>query len=118
MRSDLGYADYLGALQRCRLDAEIREGTERLLKMSAFLIDYPFADRLYPRVLEVVGRLSSFWPTVILSDGDVVFQPRKVRRWGLWDAVCTVLRPDPVFLRKATNIDLRAFLSSIKTKSS
>ena len=88
LRSELGYADYLGALQRYRLDAEIDEGTDlRLLHMSAFLIDYPFADRLYPRALEVIERLCSFGPTVILSDGDVVFQPRKVRRSGLWDAV-------------------------------
>ena len=88
LRSELGYADFLGALQRYRLDAEIGEGTDlRLLHMSAFLIDYPFADRLYPRALEVIEHLSSFGPTVILSDGDVVFQPRKVRRSGLWDAV-------------------------------
>ena len=88
LRSELGYADYLGALQRYRLDAELGEGTDlRLLQMSAFLIDYPFADRLYPRALEVIERLGSFGPTVILSDGDVVFQPRKVRRSGLWDAV-------------------------------
>ncbi len=88
LRSELGYADYLGALQRYRLDAELGEGTDlRLLQMSAFLIDYPFADRLYPRALEVIERLNSFGRTVILSDGDVVFQPRKVRRSGLWDAV-------------------------------
>ena len=88
LRSKLGYADYLGALQRYRLDAERGEGTDlRLLQMSSFLIDYPFADRLYPRALEVIDRLSSFGPTVILTDGDVVFQPRKVRRSGLWDAV-------------------------------
>ena len=88
LRSELGYADYLGALQRYRLDAELGQGCDpRLLQMSAFLIDYPFADRLYPRVLEVIERLSSFGPTVILSDGDVVFQPRKVIRSGLWEAV-------------------------------
>jgi FMN phosphatase YigB (HAD superfamily) len=88
LRSELGYADYLGALQRYRLDAELRPGSDlRLLQMSAFLVDYPFADRLYPRALEVIERLRSFGPTVILSDGDVVFQPRKVRRSGLWDAV-------------------------------
>jgi len=88
LRSELGYADYLGALQRYRLDAELGEGADlRLLQMSAFLIDYPFADRLYPRALEVIERLSGFGPTVILSDGDVVFQPHKVRRSGLWDAV-------------------------------
>ncbi len=88
LRNELGYADYLGALQRYRLDAELgRDNDLRLLQMSAFLIDYPFADRLYPRALEVIERLNSFGPTGILSDGDVVFQPRKVRRSGLWDAV-------------------------------
>ena len=88
LRSELGYADYLGALQRYRLDAELGQGSDlRLLQMSAFLIDYPFADRLYPRALEVIEHLNSVGPTVILSDGDVVFQPRKVRRSGLWDAV-------------------------------
>ncbi|MDP3082333.1 MAG: HAD family hydrolase [Rubrivivax sp.] len=88
LRSELGYADYLGALQRYRLDAELGQGSDlRLLQMSEFLIDYPFADRLYPRALEVIERLSSFGTPVILSDGDVVFQPHKVRRSGLWDAV-------------------------------
>ena len=88
LRDTLGYADYLGALQRYRLDIEQGSADEqRLLMMSAFLIDYPFADRLYPRALEVIERLSRFGPTVILSDGDVVFQPHKVRRSGLWDAV-------------------------------
>ena len=88
LRNELGYADYLGALQRYRLDAELGPGSDlRLLQMSAFLIDYPFADRLYPCALEVIERLRTFGPTVILSDGDVVFQPRKVGRSGLWDAV-------------------------------
>ena len=88
LRSELGYADYLGALQRYRLDAELGQGSDpRLLQMSMFLIDYPFADRLYPRALEVIEHLNTVGPTVILSDGDVVFQPRKVRRSGLWDAV-------------------------------
>ena len=88
LRAELGYADYLGALQRYRTDAE-RGGSddERLLLMSSFLIDYPFAERLYPRALEVVAHLGRVGPTVILSDGDVVFQPRKVQRSGLWDAV-------------------------------
>ena len=89
LRIELGYADYLGALQRYRSAAEQVQGDDpRLLRMSTFLIDYPFADRLYPRVLDVVRRLSRFGPTVILSDGDVVFQPRKVLRSGLWDAAC------------------------------
>ena len=88
LRGELGYADYLGALQRYRLDAELGPGSDsRLLQMSAFLIDYPFADRLYPNALAVIERLNSIGPTVILSDGDVVFQPRKVRRSGVWDAV-------------------------------
>lgn len=89
LRRDLGCADYLGALQHYRLDAEIGQGSDpRLLQMSAYLIDYPFADRLYPRALEVIKRLYRFGPTVILTDGDVVLQPRKVRRSGLQDAAC------------------------------
>ena len=88
LRTELGYADYLGALQRYRTDTE-RGGCddEQLLLMSSFLIDYPFAERLYPRALEVIAHLGRMGPTVILSDGDVVFQPRKVQRSGLWDAV-------------------------------
>ncbi len=88
LRGELGYADYLGALQRWRLDAEPLPGAEmRLLKMSGFLVDYPFADRLYPHALDVIRRLNASGPTVILTDGDVVFQPRKIQRSGLWDAV-------------------------------
>ena len=90
LRTELGYADYLGALQRYRLDSEHglgRGDDPRLLQMSRFLIDYPFADRLYPRAVEVIVRLNTLGRTVILSDGDVVFQPRKVQRSGLWDAV-------------------------------
>jgi len=84
LRRELGYADYLGALQRYRLDDM---SDPKLLLRSAFLVDYPFADRLYPRALEVLAKLGKQAPTVILSDGDVVFQPRKVQRSGLWDAV-------------------------------
>lgn len=88
IRRELGYADYLGALQRLRADLEgDRKAAQKLLSVSGFLIDYPFADRLYPGALEVVARLGAFGPTVILSDGDVVFQPRKVRRSGIWKAV-------------------------------
>lgn len=86
LRSELGYADYLGALQRYRSDVEA-DAAYRLLSLSSFLIDYPFADRLYPCALGVVARLGRLGQTVILSDGDVVFQPRKVKRSGLWDAV-------------------------------
>ena len=76
----MGYRDYIGALQRFRVEhpREIE-----LLAMSSFLMDYPFADRLYPGALAVLQRLRSLGPTVILSDGDVVFQPRKVERAGL-----------------------------------
>lgn len=84
LRIELGYADYLGALQRYRLGAT---SDPRLLLMSAYLLDYPFADRLYPGALEVLVHLSRRGPTVILSDGDVVFQPHKIQRSGLWDAV-------------------------------
>ncbi len=88
LREELGYVDYLGALQRYRLDVEKGSVDEqRLLMMSSFLIDYPFVDRLYPRALEVIARLGRFGQTVILTDGDVVFQPRKLQRSGLWDAV-------------------------------
>jgi len=88
LRAELGYVDYLGALQRYR--AEVQEDDDaahRLLSLSSFLIDYPFADRLYPQALDVVAHLGRLGPTVIVTDGDVVFQPRKVRRSGLWDAV-------------------------------
>jgi FMN phosphatase YigB (HAD superfamily) len=88
LRDTLGYADYLGALQLCRSDAAFGEvGDPALLGMSAYLLDYPFAERLYPGALDVVRRLGEHGPTVILSDGDVVLQPHKVRRAGLWDAV-------------------------------
>ena len=88
LRSELGYADYLGALQRYRADVEADDDDAyRLLTLATFLIDYPFADRLYPRALDVVARLGRLGQTVILSDGDVVFQPRKVQRSGLWNAV-------------------------------
>jgi FMN phosphatase YigB (HAD superfamily) len=80
LMEELGYRDYIGALQRFRVEhpREIE-----LLAMSSFLMDYPFADRLYPGALRVLQRLRSLGPTVILSDGDVVFQPRKVERAGL-----------------------------------
>ncbi|MDQ6639681.1 MAG: HAD family hydrolase [Pseudomonadota bacterium] len=88
LRDELGYADYLGALQRYRAEVEKSDAAAyRLLSLSSFLIDYSFADRLYPRALEVVAHLGRAGPTVILSDGDVVFQPRKVQRSGLWEAV-------------------------------
>ena len=88
LREELGYVDYLGTLQRYRLDVEQGSADEqRLLMMSSFLLDYPFADRLYARALDVITHLGRYGPTVILTDGDVVFQPRKLQRSGLWQAV-------------------------------
>jgi len=84
LRIELGYADYLGALQRYRAEYP---RDPRLLMVSHFLIHYPFADRLYPKVLEVIERVKQWGKVVILSDGDVVFQPRKVEQSGLHRAV-------------------------------
>src|SRR5689334_2430190 len=81
---ELGYRDYLGALQRYRGE---HPHDIHLLAMSSFLVDYPFANRLYPGSLDVLERFRSWGPTVILSDGDVVFQPRKVERSGVFEAV-------------------------------
>jgi FMN phosphatase YigB (HAD superfamily) len=82
--AELGYRDYIGALQRYRVEHPCEV---ELLSMSSFLLDYPFADRLFPAALDVLKRLRSLGPTVILSDGDVVFQPRKIEHAGLSDAV-------------------------------
>jgi FMN phosphatase YigB (HAD superfamily) len=84
LRDQLGYADYLGAMQVFR--AGLDDDTD-LLQMSAFLLNYPFAERVYPRALETIAHLHSLGTPVVLSDGDIVFQPRKIRRSGLWDAV-------------------------------
>jgi FMN phosphatase YigB (HAD superfamily) len=84
LRRELGYADYLGALQRYR-NAHPRE--LQLLQVSTYLLSYPFANRLYPGSLDVIERFATFGQTVIYSDGDVVFQPYKVQRSGLYEAV-------------------------------
>src|ERR1700750_1874222 len=84
LRSELGYADYLGALERYRTEDLHRP---EVLRMSSWLVDYPFADRLYPRALDAVRHVQQWGTIVILSDGDAVFQPRKVERSGLWRAV-------------------------------
>lgn len=84
LRGELGYADYLGALQRYRLE---NLDDPQLLQVSSFLVDYPFAERLYQGALAALAHCGRLGQTVILSDGDVVFQPRKVQRAGLWDAV-------------------------------
>jgi hypothetical protein len=83
LRSELGYADYLGALERYRIE-DLHE--PRLLKMSSWLVDYPFAERLYPHALDVVQRCREWGRPVVLSDGDAVFQPRKIERSGIWKA--------------------------------
>jgi FMN phosphatase YigB (HAD superfamily) len=81
---ELGYRDYLGALQRYRVE---HPKDIHLLSMSSYLVDYPFANRLYPGSLDVIERLRGWGQTVVLSDGDVVFQPRKVERSGIFESV-------------------------------
>ena len=81
---ELGYTDCLGALQRYRLEAM---HDPRLLRMASFLLDYPFERRLYPDALNVLTHVGQWGSTALLTDGDVVFQPRKVERAGLWQAV-------------------------------
>jgi len=83
LRDKLGYADYLGALERLRIE---RLHDPTLLPTANWLIDYPFADRLYPDALKVVEHVRRWGSPVILSDGDAIFQPRKIARSGLWDA--------------------------------
>lgn len=84
LRTELGYADYLGALQRYRIEHPY---DTHLLALSTYLINYPFANRLYPNSLKVLEHCKQFGKVVILTDGDVVFQPRKVERSGLFEAV-------------------------------
>jgi FMN phosphatase YigB (HAD superfamily) len=99
LRAELGYADYLGALQRYRLEYP---RDPHLLAVSSFLVNYPFANRLYPESLDVLEHLAAWGPTVILSDGDVVFQPRKVERSGLFDAVQTRVL---IYIHKERELD-------------
>src|SRR5204862_4343971 len=82
--TDLGYRDYLGALQRYRVE---HPQDIHLLSMSSFLVDYPFANRLYPGSLDVLERFRSWGQTVILSDGDVVFPSGNVERSGIFGSV-------------------------------
>jgi FMN phosphatase YigB (HAD superfamily) len=84
LRGEFGFANYLGTVQRFRLEALT---DPRVLELSSFLLGYPFASRLYPRALETLAHVRQLGRTVILSDGDAVFQPHKIRRAGLWDAV-------------------------------
>ena len=84
LREQSGYADYLATLQAFRAG---RDDDPDLLQMSAFMLGYPFAQRLYPGALDAIAHLHKFGTPVVLSDGDVVFQPRKVQQSGIWDAV-------------------------------
>jgi FMN phosphatase YigB (HAD superfamily) len=84
LREQFGLADYLGSLQTFRTGLDDHP---ELLAMSDFLLEYPFAARLFPRALEAVAHLRALGRPVVLSDGDIVFQPRKIRRSGIWDAV-------------------------------
>src|SRR5262245_58513318 len=99
LRAELGYADYLGALQRYRIEFP---RDSRLLTLSSFLIDYPFANRLFPESLDAIEHLGAWGPTVILSDGDVVFQPRKIERSGLSDAVAGRVL---IYIHKESELD-------------
>ncbi len=83
LRKELGYADYLGAVQRLRNEFD---DDPKLLDLAAFILDYPFADHLYPHALEAIAHLKTLGIPAILSDGDMVLQPRKVQRSGLWQA--------------------------------
>jgi FMN phosphatase YigB (HAD superfamily) len=84
IRKEVGYADYIGALQRLRAEDPRNAG---LLSVSGFLVNYPFAERLFPGALELIASWSRFGPVVIFSDGDIVFQPLKIERSGLLAAV-------------------------------
>jgi FMN phosphatase YigB (HAD superfamily) len=80
----LGYCDYLGAFQRFRIEHPYES---HLVTASSFLVDYPFANRLYPGALDVLARFRERGPTVIVTDGDMVFQPRRVQRSGIFEMV-------------------------------
>jgi phosphoserine phosphatase len=84
LRSELGYADYLGALQRYRI---AHPYDSHVLAVSTYLVNYPFANRLFPNSLDVIDKCRQLGRVVILTDGDVVFQPRKIERSGLFEAV-------------------------------
>jgi len=84
LRTELGYADYLGTLQRYRVEHPY---DSHLLAVSTYLVNYPFANRLFPNSLDVLDQFKQYGPVVILTDGDVVFQPRKIERSGLFEAV-------------------------------
>jgi len=84
LRDEVGYADYFGALQRLRVELEAEPA---ILRLGAWILDYPYADGLYPDVPEAIAHVQALGTTAILSDGDAVMQPHKIRRAGLWDAL-------------------------------
>jgi len=96
----VGYADYIGAVAQTRLGAP---HDLRLLKLASFLIDYPFADRLYPGALDAVSHVRQWGQVVVLSDGDAVYQPRKVERSGVWSAFGGEVL---IFVHKETELEL------------
>jgi len=99
LRKELGYADYLGTLQRYRME-DMHDA--RLLRMSTFLVDYPFANRLFPGSLDAIAHVQQWGTAAILSDGDAVFQPRKIERSGIFEAID---RHVMIFIHKEENLD-------------
>jgi FMN phosphatase YigB (HAD superfamily) len=98
LRAEIGYVDYLGTLQRYR--AEYPHNAS-ILKISLYLINYPFANRLFPNALDVVDHVKQWGTAAILSDGDAVFQPRKIEGSGLWQAVDSNVR---IYVHKETEL--------------
>ena len=96
--ADLGYRDYVGAVQEWWSTADM---DPRLLAFSEFLLEYPFADRLYPGALEVLMHLGATGPVIVLTDGDAIFQPRKIARAGIRDVADDVL----VYIHKEDELE-------------
>lgn len=84
LRDEVGYADYFGALQRLRIALEAEPA---ILQLGEWILAYDYARNLYPQALEAVAHLQALGTTAILSDGDAVLQPHKIRRSGLWEAL-------------------------------
>ncbi len=84
IRAETGQADFLASFQRCWIDSECNP---HWLPAADLMLDYPYSDRLYPGALHVLEHVSRFAMVAIVSDGDAVLQPRKIRRAGLWQAV-------------------------------
>ena len=96
--AELGFRDYLGAVEEWWTDAR---RDPALLAFSEFILEYPYAERLYPDALDVVAWLRRAGPVVALTDGDAVFQARKVSRSGVAAAVDAVL----IYLHKEDELD-------------